>query len=166
MTLMLAGKSLVDIVKLPLPLYDGRLNVSPNALNQVYEIIIPPTTYLVHYRLDSATPEFEKFGMDIGKRFGTIGSGIHGFIDFSGNYQEFHAWIVTIWEGIPSEFRDILFFHEVVELDGLARGLPQPEAHKIASSAHEAYLKKYLSAEERERFEKTIRKLELLAHTK
>ncbi len=52
---------------------------------------------------------------------------------------------IWIWEGTPSEFRDILFYHELKEAEFLfVDGLSKDEAHKKAVSLHMTYAKKFL----------------------
>lgn len=158
MTLWLVGKTLDDIVRISLCLDEKRLQVTPNRNNEAYDC----QGLLIHYQLLSAQPEWRRYGFDIGTRLGRTGLAEHFFRDASGNRQSIKYWHIELWDRIPPEFRDIIFFHEVVESKELAKGLPQPEAHAIASAAHEEYLQKYLSPEERDRFWQVEQALQVL----
>ena len=61
---------------------------------------------------------------------------------------------VWVWEGVPSKFKEVLVYHEVVE--GYSRYIGQmkgDEAHQAAQKAHNAYAKEFLSAEDLAEFE-------------
>lgn len=158
MTLWLVGKTLEDIIRLPISLDEKRLTVAPNSDNEAYEC----WGLLVHYQLIPAQPELREYGLDIGTRLGRTGLAEHFFRNASGNRQAIQYWHVELWDRIPPEFRDIIFFHEVIESRELAKGLPQPKAHAIASAAHEEYLQKYLSPEERDQFWQVEQALQVL----
>lgn len=61
---------------------------------------------------------------------------------------------VSIWEGVPGKFKEILTYHELIE--GYSRKkerMDYPEAHQTAKKAHNAYAKQFLSAEDLAEFE-------------
>lgn len=61
---------------------------------------------------------------------------------------------VSVWEGVPRQFKEVLTYHEVIE--GFSRYIDRlgaSEAHQTAKKAHNAYAKQFLSAEDLAEFE-------------
>jgi len=53
---------------------------------------------------------------------------------------------VWVWEGVPADFCNVLFYHELKEAEFIfADRLSKEEAHKKAVPLHMAYAKKFLS---------------------
>ncbi len=53
---------------------------------------------------------------------------------------------IWIWRGIPRDFRNILFYHELKEAEfRFADGLSRNDSHKKAAALHRAYAEKFLS---------------------
>ena len=149
MTIWLAGKSLDDLVQIPLSLDERRLDVRPSERNNVYVV----DGHFFHYQLmPEEPPQITKYGFDIGRQFARVGDAVHGFRDGSGTKQELRYWNIELWNRIPEEFRDVFFYHEVIEATHMAEGLPQPKAHELARAADLTYRKKHLGVEEQERF--------------
>ena len=62
---------------------------------------------------------------------------------------------VLIWEGVPKNFKEILFYHELKEAEFmLADKLSKKEAHEKAVAYHVAYAKKFLDEDTFEKFMK------------
>ena len=64
-----------------------------------------------------------------------------------------HSLSIWIHEGVPTEYKDIIMHHELIEAElVLSEGLSIEEAHQQAVTQTEAYAKTHLSAEEYENF--------------
>jgi len=156
MTIWLVGKYLDDIVQIPLSLDEGRLDVRPNEDNNVYVV----DGHFFHYQIILKEPqEIINYGFNIGRQFARVGNARHFFRDGSGSKQELKYWNIEVWNRIPEEFKDIFFYHEVIEAIHIAKGLPQPKAHELASAADLTYKQKYLSVEQQEQFIRTEQQL-------
>jgi len=60
---------------------------------------------------------------------------------------------IFIHESVPKEYRDIVFFHELVEAEfSLVDGLDKPMAHQKAVQQTEEYAKSHLSEEDFQKF--------------
>ena len=60
----------------------------------------------------------------------------------AGGGQSLSVWV---WEGVPVDFCDTLFYHELTEAEfRFADGLSKDESHKKAVPLHIAYAKKFL----------------------
>ena len=157
MSIWLEGRSIGDLVKIPLYLDCGRLTVEPNKDNHVYDLC----GHYVHYSIIPAEKDFRTFGFyHISKQIARSIRAEHIFFDTSSYRQQFNYWSIELWDRIPLKFRDVFFFHEVVESIHREKGLIQPEAHAIASGAHKAYIARCLAAEEQVKFKIAERFLE------
>ncbi len=156
MAIWLVGRTVEDLVRKLVLIGDNkRISVRPNANNEVYEY----SCGLIHYQLAPAAPALAKYGWDIGDQFGRITSPIHEFKDVNGEFQKFKYFGIDIWDAVPEEFRDVIFWHELVELESLTKGTIQPDAHKLAVRKTEKYVQKKLTLEEQDRFNKCIEDL-------
>ncbi len=62
--------------------------------------------------------------------------------DSHGGEESLSVWI---YKGVPEDFRNILFYHELKEAEfKFSDGLSREESHKRAVSFHIAYAKKFL----------------------
>ena len=145
MTIWLVGKSIDDLTVVPLIRPEGRWNVVPNKLNELYDA--DGTQF--HYELSKGTPQQR---VSIANCFGRVNQEFHSFTDSSGTMQIFPYWGIQIWEKIPVQWRDILFHHELTELLELARGGAYPGAHHVATGETDQYLLQFFSPEQRTAF--------------
>ena len=150
----LAGKGIDNLVQIPLALDEKRLEIEPNKDNNVYVI----DEFFFHYQIVSEEPlELKKFRFDISKNLARTSLKDHSlFIDSS---EKLKYWNIEVWEEIPREFRDIFFYHEIIESIHMAKGLPQPKAHETARSAEMAYTQKHLTIEDQMRFTNLVNNL-------
>ncbi|MEK6863360.1 MAG: hypothetical protein AABW53_01555 [Nanoarchaeota archaeon] len=157
MSIWLERKRIEDLVKIPLYLGSGRLNVEPNKDNHVYDLY----GHYIHYSVISAEKDLKIFGWGhISKQIARNIPAEHIFVDASFDRQRFDYWSVELWEKIPPEFRDIFFFHEAVESINRGNGMLQSKACALASDACGEYLAKYLAAEEQAWFAAVLGVLE------
>ncbi|MBI4152297.1 hypothetical protein HY495_01190 [Candidatus Woesearchaeota archaeon] len=149
MTINLAGQSLDNLIRITFVMGEQRWKVHPNEDNRVYVI----EGLLFHYQLiTEESPEMKKLGSDISEQLARIGFYRHPFSDFSGKDQEIGYWGIELWEKIPEEWRDIFFYHEIIEGQHIERGLSWREAHLLAKQADLAYREKHLNAEQQRQF--------------
>lgn len=149
---MIKITNLNELVRVPLSLDKGRLNVKPSKMNHLYVI----EDRLFHYELRPVVPELRDFPqfhkVDEGRCLANCGEATHYFLNRSGDLQDFKFWAIGLSDQIPEKFRDIFFYHEVKESLHIATGLPQPQAHELARAADLAYRQNYLIVEEQQEF--------------
>ena len=152
MTIWLANKTLEDLVKIPLELKNERLNIEPNKDNEVYVF----DDFLVHYKLVSEGT-MDYFGSaPISKYLGTALPFYHQFKDVNGKLDILDYWIVELWDQIPEGFRDVIFFHEIIELKYLSQNFEISKAHNLSVNETKEYLQKHLSIIEKRKYSKLI----------
>jgi len=157
MTIWLVGKSIEELTKIPLVIGEERIKVRPNLYNEVYKF----KDLLIHYELEKEMPEFTRFNRNIAYKYGYSEGFEHSFKDVHNKFQKLGYWKVGIWDAIPEKFRDIIFLHEIVELEnGIIKKIDQPKAHKVAVEATEKYILRNLSCKERGQFKEYLEKLE------
>lgn len=140
MGIWLVGKSLEDITKIPLLIEGKRLKVKPNSFNEIYDFKGIP----IHYQIEKENQENKKYRWDISDNIGRARRTEHTFEDNKGTSQKFNYWTIELWNKIPEEFRDVIFFHELIELDSDEKGIHYPASHELATEAHENYISRYL----------------------
>ena len=68
----------------------------------------------------------------------------------TGGGQSLSVWV---WEGVPADFRNTLFYHELKEAEfRFADGLSRDESHTMAVPLHMAYAKKFLPEDKFQQF--------------
>jgi hypothetical protein len=156
MTIWLVGKKLDDIVRIPLVMDGKRLKVRPNSLNEVYDFYGIPVHYIEEEEnLESKTPS-----QNIANSLGKINSAEHVFKDYRGKKGKFNFWTVTLWNKIPDKFKDVIFYHELIELNNFGKVVYAPLAHEFARKAEREYVCTYLPKKDQEEYSKFLRKME------
>jgi len=151
----LAGKALDDLVYYPLSIGEERLQIEPNEDNELYDY----NGMHIHYQIREAAPEFRDRGMDISADIGW------GFLAYSlfdnkeGKLENYNYAIIDIWDAVLEKYRDIIFIHELVEIQQRSAGTSRKDAHQYAIKEHEAYMKKYLSKKDQKAFRDHIKHL-------
>ena len=144
MVVNLEGKSIDDLVKIPLVLGDERLIISPNKRNEVYVY----EGKLVHYTLESSRLKVTPWSVgDIFNHLAIFQSQNHYFLNNLEEQELLKYFAVTIWDKFPKKFRDVTLYHEFVELT-FPRGKPEQSFHDVAVERTEEYIQKYFSPEE------------------
>lgn len=142
-----------NIVKIPLAIDEKRIEVRPNYGNEFYEV----KGLLVQYGIFPAFPELSKCKyQNIGNHYGRCTKLEYHSLNKN---KSFEFWMIDIWVSVPKEFRDIIFFHELIELQYMERGIIQPKAHKKALIETEKYIKRNLNDNEKKYFEESMEKL-------
>ena len=59
---------------------------------------------------------------------------------------------ILVFAEIPEKFRDVFFYHEVVEAIHMDKGITQAKAHELARTADLEYRNKHLSVKEQREF--------------
>lgn len=138
-----------DLIKVPLSIGNGRLDIKPNSYNEVYEL----DGILIHYQLLKEEPILSQFGIvDIRQRLGIIDVREIYPKNIDPALQELECFGICIWDKVPHEFRDVILMHELVELKALNDGNIPEEAHEIAKKETEKYVRDNLSLEEQSLF--------------
>lgn len=153
MVIMLGRKTLEDLVEIQLVL-GRRLDVRPNEPNEVYIYEGIP----IHYLVVESTPQFPV--TDISSSIGNIYKVPYRYISQDGTSQLYEHWRLEIWDRVPEEFRDIVFYHELIEMDQIHQGIEYNLAHEFATEKTEEYIERHLSPEEKTRFEQVMSNLE------
>jgi len=153
----LAGKSIDDIIKVPLEI-KGRLSVRANYNNEVYLF----NNSLIHYQVIPSNPKLRIYGWDIAVNVGLFYEIEHSFFDCNKVLQELKFWQIDIWDKIPEEFRDVVFYHELMEHDYLKEELSVYEAHKKAFIKEQVYVSKFLGLEQLKIFQNVLKDLGII----
>src|SRR3989344_3001501 len=150
MAIDLDGKSLEDLIKIPLTLGNERLSVQPHQDNEVYVV----DGHFFHYQLiPEEPPEMKEYGWDITTQLAGVGYYTPFSDDSWGNQQSVGYWGIELWDKIPEEWRDIFVYHEIIEALSIENGFSREKAHALAKQADTNYRQKYLSDEQQEQFE-------------
>ena len=153
----LGGKSIDDLAIVPFELGDSRLQSNPNSANEVYRW----RRVLFHYVLPieciaingTPIPKLER-------TYGNFSKAVHLFLDGEGNRRRLSYYEVQVWSRIPEEFRDVVLYHELVELYATRKGLQYPKSHYLAEKATDKYIDKHLTPRQKKRFLETLKKLD------
>lgn len=73
---------------------------------------------------------------------------------YAGGNEPSETLSIWIWKGVPSKFKEVLTYHELIE--GYSRHKERMEAadaHQTAKKAHNTYARTFLSAEDLAEFE-------------
>ena len=154
MTIWLVDGSVDDLVRIDLEI-GGRLDVPPNKDNELYQV----GALSFHYRTTPIVTRSSDGSFNIGEVYGQVNRPRHCFRDRDGTFQEFEYWLIEVCDRVKEEYRDIVFYHELRELEALVEGIKQPEAHEVAVRKTDEYLERHLGAEGKKHFEEYIEQL-------
>ena len=148
----LGGKDISDLVKIPITLGSERLNLKPNADNELYKL----NRNLVHYQLVPEHQSLSKYGLNIADSYARVGLNHHFYIDSKHKKRKLAFWSLEVWDKIEDEFKDVFVYHELVEMKYLSLYHNRKFAHKTAVKSTRDYIQNHLSKAEQETFKKYL----------
>ncbi|MDP1729336.1 MAG: hypothetical protein Q8L27_03990 [archaeon] len=150
---MLNVKSLQEIITLEVAL-EGRFTINPNHINVLYRYQGIPFSY--DLSPDLGLIHSESLISNIGNDYARF-SKAQTFIrdDVLKKQTMLEHYLVEVWDEINPEFRDVFLAHELFEMkhreiDNFSR----EEAHNSAVKETDDYVKKYLTVEQIQSFNK------------